>query len=95
MNAADGMARHFREMLDRKQSFENLGLLKMKSGNDFIEDGLRLPDPVLYFHGLIAENEITVLFSKPGVGKSILAVQIGVEIAKVKPVLYKIGRAHV
>ena len=88
MNATDGMARHFREMLDRKQSFENLGLLKMKSGNDFVEDGLRLPDPVLYFHGLIAENEITVLFSKPGVGKSILAVQIGVEIAKVKPVLY-------
>ena len=88
MNAADGMARHFREMLDSRQSFENLGLLKMKSGNAFIEDGLRLPDPVLYFHGLIAENEITVLFSKPGVGKSILAVQIGSEIAEAKLVVY-------
>ena len=56
MNAADGMARHFREMLDRKQSFEILGLLKMKSGNDFVEDGLRLADPILDFHGLISEN---------------------------------------
>ena len=88
MNATEGMTRHFREMLDRKQSFENLGLLKMKSGTDFVEAGLRLPDPVLYFHGLIAENEITVLFSKPGVGKSILAVQIGSEIAEAKLVVY-------
>lgn len=88
MNATDSMAMHFKELLDSRQSFENLGLLKLKSGNAFIEDGLRLPDPVLYFHGLIAENEITVLFSKPGVGKSILAFQIGSEIAEAKLVVY-------
>ena len=84
MNATDSMAIHFKELLDSRQSFENLGLLKMKSGNAFIEDGLSLPDPVLYFHGLIAENEITVLFSKPGVDKSILSVQIDSGIAEAK-----------
>jgi Predicted ATP-dependent serine protease len=43
---------------------------------------------VLHFHGMIAENEITVIFAAAGVGKSILAVQIAEEIALTRKVLY-------
>ena len=65
-----------------------IGGLLVKSGNDWVDEAMSLPDPTLHFHGMIAEHELTVLFAAAGVGKSILAVQIADEIAQTKDVLY-------
>lgn len=64
---------------------KKVGLLSVKSANDWINDSLALPDPKTYWHGLITQGENTVIFASSGVGKSILAVQIGEEIAQEEP----------
>lgn len=46
------------------------------------------PNPKLYFHGLIVQYENTVLFASSNVGKSILAVQIGEDIARSEKIYY-------
>ena len=64
---------------------KKVGLLSVKSANDWINDSLALPDPKTYWHGLITQGENTVIFASSGVGKSILAIQIGEEIAQEEP----------
>lgn len=65
-----------------------VGLLSIKSANDWIEESIKRPDPKMFFHDLIVENENTVIFAASNVGKSILATQIAEDIAKVEKVLY-------
>lgn len=64
------------------------GLLVIKSANDAIAAAKLLPDPVKLYNDLIIEGEITCLFGDAGCGKTILAVQIGEEIAQTQNVLY-------
>lgn len=65
-----------------------VGLLSIKSANDWIDESMKRPDPRIFFNDLIVEYENTVIFSASNVGKSILAVQIAEDIAKVEKVLY-------
>lgn len=71
-----------------KTPAKNGGLLAVKSANDWINNSLETPNPRIFFNDLIVENENTVIFASSNVGKSILAVQIAEDIAKVEKVLY-------
>ena len=64
------------------------GVHTIKSANDWIEEAAKRPDPKSYFHGLVVEQENTVLFASSNVGKSILAVQIAEDIALTQKVYY-------
>lgn len=65
-----------------------VGLLAIKSANDWIEDSINTPDPKTYFHNLIVQYENTVIFASSNVGKSILAIQIAEDIARQERILY-------
>ena len=65
-----------------------VGILSLKPANAWMEDAATRPNPRLFFNGLIAEHENTVIFASTNVGKSILAVQIAEDIAAVEKVVY-------
>lgn len=67
---------------------ERVGLLSIKSANDWINESLNTPDPKMYFHNLIVQYENTVIFASSNVGKSILAIQIAEDIARYEKILY-------
>lgn len=71
-----------------KDQVQRAGLLSIKSANDWIDESKKRPAPRMFFNDLIVENENTVIFAASNVGKSILAVQIAEDIAKVEKVLY-------
>lgn len=64
------------------------GMFVIRSANDTLKKAQLKPDPVDLYKGLIIENEVSCLFADSGVGKTILAVQIGEEVAKSRKVLY-------
>ncbi len=76
------------EIEKAKRAPKKVGLLSVKTANDWIEDSMNTPDPKTYFHGLIVEYETTVIFASSNVGKSILAVQIAEHIAHSEKILY-------
>ena len=76
------------EVEKAKRAPKKVGLLSIKSANDWIEDASKRPDPKLYFHGMIVQYENTVIFASSNVGKSILAVQISEDIARQEKILY-------
>ena len=57
------------------------GLLIVKEVNEWIEEASRRPAPRRLFGDLICEGELTFLFGGTGLGKSILAVQVGDSIS--------------
>lgn len=68
-----------------------VGCFEVRTINDWIQLALTkpMPDDLWGGYGMFLENEVTCLFSDSGVGKTILAVQIGEGIAKRgKNVLY-------
>lgn len=67
---------------------KKVGLLSIKSANDWIEDSIKMPDPKTFFNGLIVQYENTVIFAASNVGKSILAMQIAEHIAWSEKILY-------
>ena len=67
---------------------KKVGLLSIKSANDWIEDSIKMPDPKTFFNGLIVQYENTVIFAASNVGKSILAMQIAEHIAWTEKILY-------
>lgn len=71
-----------------ERAIKHAGLLTIQEANVWINDSLKTPDPRMFFNDLIVENENTVIFAASNVGKSILAVQIAEDIAKVEKVLY-------
>lgn len=71
-----------------KRAPRKVGLLSVKSANDWIEDSLKTPDPKTFFNGLIVQYENTVIFASSNVGKSILAMQIAEHIAMTEKVMY-------
>ena len=50
--------------------------------NDVIEDEMKKPNPRSLWHNLWFEHEVCCLFADTNVGKSILAVQIGCDVAE-------------
>lgn len=76
------------EIEKAKRVPKKVGLLSIKPANDWIDDALRRPDPVVYFHGLIVQYENTVVFASSNVGKSIFVTQIAEEIARQEKLLY-------
>ena len=67
---------------------QTIGILAVKSANQWVSDAVARPDPRSFFHGLFYEYENTILFASSNAGKSILAVQIAEEIARTDSVLY-------
>lgn len=76
------------EIEKAKNAPDKVGLLSIKSANAWIEDAMKRPDPVVYFHGLIVQYENTVVFASSNVGKSIFVTQIAEEIAYKEKLLY-------
>lgn len=73
---------------DAVQDVLNYGMLSIRSVNQTLKDASSKPNPRSLFMELWHEGEIGCLFADSGVGKSILAVQMGMEIAKTDIVLY-------
>lgn len=71
-----------------KRVGKKIGIMEVKPGNQWIRDSQEMPDPKLYFHGLIVEGENTVVFASSNVGKSIYCTQIAESIARETKVLY-------
>ena len=83
------MIDEIRKELERKAAEpESTGVLSIRPANEWVEEARLRPDPVTWFHGMIVDGEVTVLFASSNVGKSILAVQIAEEIAAEHKVLY-------
>ncbi|HMJ46812.1 MAG TPA: AAA family ATPase [Ferruginibacter sp.] len=67
---------------------DNTGLFKVKTSNQWLLDASSRPVPKALYQSLWFEDEICVLFAETNLGKSILAVQIGVEIAANQKIIY-------
>ena len=64
------------------------GMLELQDANSVIRDAAQRPDPKMLYKELWYEGEVSCLFADTNSGKSLLAVQIGTEIAKSEKVLY-------
>lgn len=67
---------------------DKVGIMAIKSANDWVDDGLAAPDPKMYFHGLIVEHECTVVIASSNSGKSIFCTQLAEAVAREEKVLY-------
>jgi len=72
----------FQKMPDR------IGIMSVKSANQWVDDALQEPDPKTYFYDLLVEGECTVLFASSNAGKSVLATQMAEAVARENTVLY-------
>ena len=69
------------------QSFQcDYGILNIKSANQTLLEASQKPIPKELFGELWHQGELCVLFADTGIGKSILAVQIGQSIASGEPI---------
>lgn len=66
----------------------NYGMLSVRSVNKTLQDASSRPNPRDLYWGLWHEGETGCLFADSGTGKSIFAVQMGMEIAETERVLY-------
>jgi predicted ATP-dependent serine protease len=66
----------------------NEKILVVRSANEWMQIARELPEERKLYDEIWLEGETSWLFGMPGSGKSLFAVQIGVEIAKTEPVLY-------
>jgi KaiC/GvpD/RAD55 family RecA-like ATPase len=58
------------------------GMLRVRSANQVLKEAAEQPDPINLYDCLVIQNELTILFADTGIGKTVLAVQIGIHIAK-------------
>jgi len=75
---------------DVRAEFERnqIGFFRVRNGNQCIADAKNQPIPVSLYRSIWFEGELCILFADTGIGKSILAVQIGNEISRYQKVLY-------
>lgn len=66
----------------------HVGMLRLRSANRTLKVAAMRPDPEDLYHGLWYEGEVCCLFADSNVGKSIYAVQMADEIARLRNVLY-------
>lgn len=69
---------------DGKQASENIGLLKVKSAKEWLNEAKNTPIPGMLFSEFWFENEVCILFADTNMGKSILAVQIADNLSRGK-----------
>jgi KaiC/GvpD/RAD55 family RecA-like ATPase len=67
---------------------QTIDFLIAKPANQWIEEAKRRPIPRMLYKELWHEGELCILFASSGLGKSVLAVQIGNAISKDQTVLY-------
>lgn len=84
----DPVAAIARDIKKAKRAPKKIGIMSVKSANQWIEDSKDQPDPKIYFHDLIVEGENTVVFASSNVGKSIFCTQMAEAIAREEKVLY-------
>jgi RecA-family ATPase len=65
---------------------QKFGILRIRSANEVMNQASKQPTPKMLFDEFWFEGELSVLFADTGVGKSLLAVQIGESIASGKPI---------
>ena len=67
---------------------EQIGMLTIKTANRTIREAALRPNPDALYLTLWYEGEVCCLFSDSNLGKSILAMQIAAQIARIRKVLY-------
>ena len=70
-----------RKVLDQAPP-EDVGVFRVRSANAVIKEAAATPDPTPLWPELWYEGEVSCLFADSNAGKSIYAVQIGVDIAR-------------
>ena len=73
------------EAIDPTQTID---FLIAKPANQWIDEAKQRPIPKMLYKELWHEGELCILFASSGLGKSVLAVQIGNDISKDQTVLY-------
>jgi hypothetical protein len=63
-------------------------IFDVRSANAWLDYASKLPPPKPLYDQLWYEQETAFLFGGSNTGKSLLAVQMGIEIAKTKPIIY-------
>jgi archaellum biogenesis ATPase FlaH len=66
----------------------SVGMFSLKPANQWLKEAASMPEPKNLFMELWFEGELCIEFADTGQGKSVLAVQIGNEIAKTQKVVY-------
>lgn len=66
----------------------SVGIYNAKTAGQWIKDAASRSNPVNLWNECWYEGEVCCLFADSNIGKSILAVQIGIEIAKSQKVMY-------
>ncbi|MCE5330652.1 MAG: AAA family ATPase [Bacteroidales bacterium] len=79
-----GIEKSFEENKTNSQS--EIGLFKVQTANDWIEQAKARPIPKMLFSEFWHEGEVSILFVDTNLGKSILAVQIADSISQGIPV---------
>lgn len=75
--------------MDKIDNEHESGIFRVRGGNRRMTDAQSQPIPKDLYHGLMYEREMTILFADTGIGKSIFAFQMAVQMANDgHPVLY-------
>jgi DNA-binding NarL/FixJ family response regulator len=80
---ADLLGQYYEEFASTEYVDENpgQGIFQIGTVNAWLENAKNTPIPKLLFDGLWVEGELAILFAATGIGKSVLAVQVGQSIA--------------
>ncbi len=87
-NTADPVAAINAEADKARRSADKIGIMPIKSANQWVDDALTQPDPKRYFHDLLVEGECTVIIAASNTGKSIFTTQMAEAVARENTVLY-------
>jgi RecA-family ATPase len=79
-----GIEKSFEE--NKTNSQNEIGLFKVQTANDWIEQAKARPIPKMLFSEFWHEGEVSILFADTNLGKSILAVQIADSISQGNPI---------
>lgn len=71
-----------------KRAPNKVGIMSVKSANQWVDDAMAEPNPERYFHGLLVERECTVIIASSNTGKSIFTTQVAEDVARKHKVLY-------
>ena len=71
-----------------RRSADKIGIMSIKSANEWVDDALAEPDPKRYFYDLLVEGECTVIIAASNTGKSIFTTQMAEAVARENVVLY-------
>ncbi len=87
-NHIDGIAAELAHAQSVGQTSEHVGMFRIRSANQTVQEALLRPDPIPLWSSLWYQGEVCCLFADSNLGKSIYAVQIATCIAQTQKVLY-------